>query len=56
MFLECDVNYFGENCKEMCNVICKGCNRIIGICDNGCKFGWRDIYCYKGVCFINIKF
>lgn len=55
--LECDVNYFGINCREMCNVMCKDCNRIIGICDIGCKFGWRDIYCYKGIFFnIYVKF
>lgn len=35
--------------------MCKGCNRIIGICDIGCKFGWRDVYCYKGIWLINIK-
>lgn len=47
--VECDVNYFGINCKEMCNVTCNGCNRTTGICDTGCKPGWRDIYCHKGI-------
>lgn len=53
--LECDANYFGFNCKEKCNVTCKGCNRTTGICDTGCEPGWRDIYCHKGICLINIK-
>lgn len=35
----------------MCNVTCKGCNRTTGICDIGCKSGWRDIYCHKGIFF-----
>lgn len=44
----------------MCNVTCKGCNKTTGICDTGCKPGWRDIYCHKGIFFqqyqaINIK-
>lgn len=34
--IECDENYFGCNCENMCNVICKGCNIINGICDKGC--------------------
>lgn len=52
--LECDANYFGKNCEEMCSVTCNGCNRKTGICDTGCKPGWRDVYCHKGICFINI--
>lgn len=40
----------------MCNVTCKGCNRTTGICDIGCKPGWRDIYCHKGIFFnIHVK-
>lgn len=54
LFLECIDNFFGQNCKEICNVTCKGCNRTTGICDTGCKPGWRDIYCHKGICLINI--
>lgn len=39
----------------MCNVTCTGCNRTSGVCDTGCKPGWRDLYCHKGICLINVK-
>lgn len=34
--LECDDGYFGLNCIEMCNRICRSCNKKSGLCDNGC--------------------
>lgn len=39
-FVECYDNYFGWNCVYICNVMCRSCNKIIGVCDNGCYFGW----------------
>lgn len=45
---ECDENYFGLNCKEECNVMCKSCNKSIGVCDNGCYVGWEGEFCEIG--------
>lgn len=52
-FLECGDGYFGLNCIELCNIICRSCNKMIGICDFGCYFGWKGFFCYESI-FINI--
>lgn len=52
-YLECKDNYFGLNCNEICNSICRSCNKIIGICDVGCYFGWKGFFCYECM-FINV--
>lgn len=46
-FKECEENYFGFGCKEMCNGTCNGCNKVTGVCDKGCKPGWKGIYCHE---------
>lgn len=47
-FSECNDGYFGPNCIESCKTTCKSCNKMSGICNNGCKPGWRGIYCQEG--------
>lgn len=46
--LECDDNYYGPNCINMCNTACKSCNKSTGICDSGCHPGWRGVCCHEG--------
>ncbi|XP_062610406.1 delta and Notch-like epidermal growth factor-related receptor [Saccostrea cucullata] len=41
----CSVGLYGENCALNCNEHCIGCNRINGICDNGCIPGWKGEFC-----------
>lgn len=48
-YLECDDGYFGPNCIEPCNATCRSCNKSSGVCDNGCKPGWRGLYCQEGI-------
>lgn len=47
--LECEDYFFGYNCNDMCNIMCNSCNKIIGVCDNGCYFGWRGSFCEEGL-------
>lgn len=54
---ECDENYFGRNCENMCNVTCKGCNVTNGICDKGCQPGWSGLFCQDGIfCEMHFNF
>lgn len=48
-FLECEDDYFGQNCKDMCNTTCTSCNKTTGVCDNGCHPGWRGSFCEEGL-------
>lgn len=48
IYLECDENFFGINCKEQCNQNCDGCNKRTGACDTGCKPGWKGMACKEG--------
>lgn len=48
IYLECDENFFGINCKEQCNQNCDGCNQRTGACDTGCKPGWKGMACKEG--------
>lgn len=45
--LECDDYFFGINCKQQCNPNCDGCNKKTGVCDTGCKPGWKGISCQE---------
>ena len=43
--LACAVGFFGQNCSRLCNNTCTGCNKLNGICDTGCRPGWKGEYC-----------
>ena len=51
--LECDDNYYGINCKERCSDTCINCSRKTGVCQNGCRPGWKGMYCNEGERNIN---
>lgn len=54
---ECDGNYFGRNCENMCNATCKGCNITNGICDKDCQPGWSGLFCQDGIfCEMHFNF
>lgn len=55
VYSECNDGYFGPNCIEPCNVTCRSCNKTSGICDKGCKPGWRGLYCQEGM-FLSVSF
>jgi hypothetical protein len=44
----CTFGTFGDDCRERCNITCKGCDTITGICDSGCHPGWKGSYCGEG--------
>lgn len=44
-FVECYDGYFGLNCCGVCNEMCKSCNKILGVCEYGCKLGWKGDFC-----------
>lgn len=48
-YSECDDGFFGPNCIEKCNTTCRNCNKTSGICDKGCKPGWKGLYCQDGI-------
>lgn len=55
---DCSRGYFGEECAGKCSDKCYGCNNINGVCDSGCRPGWRGDYCHEGLicnllCIIN---
>lgn len=63
---ECPRGYFGDECSEKCSDNCYGCNNINGVCDSGCKPGWRGGFCHEGLfiymviiyqvkCFLEMK-
>lgn len=59
-YLECDENFFGINCKEQCYTNCVGCNKKTGVCDTGCKPGWKGMSCqeskiYYGFIYTKLK-
>lgn len=45
LFVECSDGYFGPNCREACNETCKSCNKTSGVCEYGCKPGWKGDFC-----------
>lgn len=46
--LECDTNHFGPNCRYTCNANCRSCNKTTGVCEFGCKAGWKGVMCNTG--------
>lgn len=46
---DCPRGYFGEECASKCSDKCYGCNNINGVCESGCKPGWRGEYCHEGL-------
>ena len=45
---ECDVGFFGANCKELCSLNCKtpgSCDKVKGQCEGGCQAGWTQRKC-----------
>lgn len=47
LFSECPFGFFGKNCSKKCNLTCKGCNSVSGVCDRGCHAGWKGDYCQE---------
>lgn len=48
MIVVCSVGFYGKNCSEECSSNCnvvKECDKIIGVCNGGCKLGWIGIIC-----------
>lgn len=51
LLIECMKGSFGVNCSEECVGYCRDnnlCNYVIGLCDNGCVFGWIGYMCDEG--------
>lgn len=44
----CSHGFFGYDCSERCLDTCAGCNNVTGLCDSGCKPGWKGYFCNKG--------
>ncbi|XP_062602036.1 multiple epidermal growth factor-like domains protein 10 [Saccostrea cucullata] len=45
---ECENGTFGSNCQSKCSGHCVGglpCNKVDGLCTEGCAFGWINPYC-----------
>lgn len=47
--LVCEEGRFGQDCALKCNTTCQGCNNVNGVCDTGCKTGWKGVYCHEGL-------
>lgn len=52
--LECRYGYYGERCSNKCgycfnNIVCY---YVIGICVNGCEFGYKVLNCIDGIIYI----
>lgn len=47
-YIACPYGLFGQNCTGKCNDTCTGCNNINGLCDRGCRPGWKGDYCDIG--------
>nr|XP_022308883.1 multiple epidermal growth factor-like domains protein 10 [Crassostrea virginica] len=43
--LACADGLFGQDCANICNETCAGCNNVNGLCDTGCLPGWEGNYC-----------
>lgn len=46
--IACPDGQYGYNCQEKCNVNCGvpyKCDRITGLCKEGCQVGWKGITC-----------
>lgn len=48
--LECPSGFYGPNCKGKCNATCNSFNKKSGVCENGCKPGWKGAF-VKAVTF-----
>ena len=46
-FIACYHGLYGLHCTQTCNDKCDGCNNVNGVCDRGCKPGWRGDYCQQ---------
>ena len=46
--LDCPKGYYGPNCTLKCNDNCDGCNNVDGVCNRGCKPGWKGDDCGEG--------
>ena len=43
----CSAGQYGSECQQLCGQ-CKGssaCNRLTGVCPDGCDPGWTTLYC-----------
>lgn len=42
LLLECEFNRYGFNCLNICGYCKDGkvCFIVIGVCNNGCEYGW----------------
>lgn len=48
IILECQLGYYGENCRNWCSVNCnvtRRCDRFTGSCNGGCQPGWTGNTC-----------
>ena len=43
-FSECPLGFFGKKCSNKCNLTCRGCNPVNGVCDRGCIASWKGEY------------
>lgn len=46
--VECLFGFFGKDCLNKCSENCMNfvsCDRFIGYCNGGCKFGWIGNKC-----------
>ena len=46
--IACPYGYFGDDCVTKCSNTCTGCNKVDGVCDQGCHPGWKGIHCNDG--------
>ena len=45
LLLACPNGSYGQDCTLTCNDKCDGCNNVNGVCDRGCKPGWKGDNC-----------
>ena len=45
LIVACSSGSYGENCNKRCEINCRSCNGVNGLCDSGCKPGWKGIAC-----------
>ena len=48
IFAGCDMWHYGDNCTGTCNCLTEPCNTSTGICQGGCKKGWKGTMCNEG--------
>lgn len=49
---------YGNNCEKNCNLLCKigECNRIMGVCLDGCMIGYKGNFCNYSKIYYYINF